>query len=287
MNVDFTDTKGTGLTVVEAPNRTPDGVRLDNVQAFNWETSAGSSHAYAASLRVRKRLQAGFSVGGTYTFSKAIDDASSIGGGSIVVAQDPFNLAAERGLSSFDQRHRFTGDYMVELPFGHDKRWLRNGGAARTILGDWQWSGSWTIASGTPYTPRALNDISDLNRGTNGTIRADVVSGQSISLSDPSIREWFNTAAFTAPIPPPLGDGFGDARRNSIEGPGSLLFNMSLNKVFQMKEGEMLEFRITASNVFNTPQYGSIDTNVNSRTFGQVISIGAMRAIQLSARFRF
>ena len=77
------------------------------------------------------------------------------------------------------------------------------------------------------------------------------------------------------------------ARRNSIEGPGSLLFNMSLNKVFQMKEGELLEFRITASNVFNTPQYGNIDTNVGSQTFGQVTSIGAMRTVQLSARFRF
>ena len=283
MNADFTDTKGSGLDVVEAPNRTPTGVRLDNVQAFNWETSQGSSHAYAASLRVRKRLQAGFSVGGTYTFSKAIDDASSIGGGAIAVAQDPFNLAAERGLSSFDQRHRFTGDYMVELPFGHDQRWLRNGGVGRTILGDWQWSGSWTIASGTPYTPRSLNDISDLNRGTTGTIRADVVSGQSISLSNPSIQEWFNTAAFTAP---PAGE-FGDARRNSIEGPGSLVFNMALNKVFQIKEGALLEFRIQASNVFNTPQYGNIDTNVNSRTFGQVISIGQMRTVQLSARFRF
>ena len=283
MNADFTNTKGSGLDVVEAPNRTPAGVRLDNVQAFNWETSAGSSHAYAASLRVRKRLQAGFSVGGTYTFSKAIDDASSIGGGSIAVAQDPFKLYLERGLSSFDQRHRFTGDYMVELPFGHDKRWLRNGGAARTILGDWQWSGSWTIASGTPFTPRSLNDRADLNRGTNGTIRADVVPGQSISLSNASIGEWFNTAAFTAP---PDGE-FGDARRNSIEGPGSLMFNMSLNKVFQLKEGEILEFRIQASNVFNTPQYGNIDTNVGSRTFGQVLSIGQMRAIQLSGRFRF
>ena len=130
---------------------------------------------------------------------------------------------------------------------------------------------------------RQLNDRADLNRGTNGTIRADVVPGQSISLSNASIGEWFNTAAFTAP---PDGE-FGDARRNSIEGPGSLMFNMSLNKVFQLKEGEILEFRIQASNVFNTPQYGNIDTNVGSRTFGQVLSIGQMRAIQLSGRFRF
>src|SRR5262249_41514254 len=152
--------------------------------------------------------------GGTYTFSKSIDDASSIGGGASIVAQDPFNLAAERGLSVFDQRHRFTADYMVELPFGHDKRWLRDAGPLRTVLGDWQWSGSWTIASGLPFTPRVLADTSDVNRGTNGTLRADVVPGQSITVSNPSIAEWFNKNAFA--VPP--DNEFGNARRDSIEG---------------------------------------------------------------------
>ncbi len=288
MNLDYTGTKGTALDIVEAPNRTIDGIRLANAQAFNFESSGADSHAYAASLRVRKRLQNGFSIGGTYTFSKSMDDASSIGGGATVVAQDPFNLAAERGLSSFDQRHRLTADYLVELPFGHDQRWLRNGGMARTVLGDWQWSGSWTIASGTPFTPRVLNNAADVNRGTNGTLRADVVPGEPLSLPNPSIGQWFNTAAFIVPPNDALGNPqYGDARRNSIEGPGSVVFNMSLNKVFQIKEGELLEFRIQANNVFNTPQYGTIDTAVNSRTYGQVISIGQMRTVQLSGRFRF
>ncbi len=283
MNVDYTGTKGTSLDVVEAPNRTASGLRIANVQAFNFETSAADSHAYAASVRIRKRLQNGISLGGTYVFSKSIDDASSIGGGAIVVAQDPFNLGAERGLSIFDQRHRFTGDYLVELPFGHDKRWLRDSSFLRTALGDWSWSGSWTIASGTPYTPRVLNDVSDVNRGTNGTLRADVVPGQSLTVANPSIGEWFNTAAFTLPAQ----GTFGNAGRNSIEGPGSALFNMALTKNFQIKEGQNLEFRIQASNVFNTPQYASIDTVVNSPTFGQVVSIGQMRTVQLSGRFRF
>jgi trimeric autotransporter adhesin len=282
MNVDYTGTKGTRLDILEAPNRDAGGIRLANVQPFNWETSGADSHANAGSIRVRKRLQNGFSIGGTYTYFKSIDDASSIGGGASIVAQDPFNLAAERGLSGFDQRHRFTADYMVELPFGHDKRWLRDTGFLRTSLGDWQWSGSWTIASGFPSTPRFLSDSSEVSRGTNGTLRADVVPGQSLTVPDPSIKEWFNTAAFTTPA-----GAFGDARRNSIEGPGSIVFNMALNKVFQIKEGVLLEFRIQASNVFNTPQYSSIDTVVNSPTFGQVVSVGAMRTVQLSGRFRF
>jgi hypothetical protein len=283
MNADYTGTKGTNLDVVEAPNRTATGLRIANVQAFNFETSAADSHAYAASVRIRKRMQKGISLGGTYVFSKSIDDASSIGGGAIVVAQDPFNLGAERGLSIFDQRHRFTGDYLVELPFGHDKRWLRDSSFLRTALGDWNWSGSWTIASGTPYTPRVLNDVSDVNRGTNGTLRADVAAGQSLTVANPSINQWFNTAAFTLPAQ----GTFGNARRNSIEGPGSVLFNMALTKNFQIEEGQILEFRIQAANVFNTPQYASIDTVVNSPTFGQVVSIGQMRTVQLSGRFRF
>jgi hypothetical protein len=283
MNIDYTGTKGSDLDLVEAPNRTPTGIRIPTVQAFNFETSDASSDAYAASVRVRKRLQNGFSIGGTYTFSKSLDDASSIGGGATVVAQDPFNLAAERGLSVFDQRHRFTADYLFELPFGHDKRWLRNAGFARTAFGDWQWNGSWTIATGTPYSPRILNDATDLSRGTNGTLRADLVPGQSIAVPNPSIQKWFNVDAFSRP---PNGE-FGDARRNSIEGPGSILFNMALTKVFQIKEGTLLEFRLQANNLFNTPQYSGINTIFGTPTFGQVISIGHMRTVQLTGRFRF
>jgi trimeric autotransporter adhesin len=288
LNIDYTGTKGTRLDILEAPNRIPAGIRIQGVDAFNWEDSQGDSEANAASVRMRKRLQRGFSVGGTYTFSKSIDDASTIGGGSTVVAQDPFAISAERGLSSFNQTHKFTADYLWELPFGHDRRWLTNNSPMRAVFGDWHWSGDWTIASGLPFTPRFLNDISDVNRGTNGTLRPDLVPGQSISLPNPTKQEWFNVAAFTSPPTGPGGQQlYGDARRNSIVGPGSLLFDLAMTKVLPMKENRSLELRVAASNVFNTPQYTSIDTSVNSPTAGQVIGVGAMRSILLTARFRF
>jgi len=283
LNLDYTGTKGTRLDILEAPNRIPSGIRIPNVDAFNWEDSQGDSEANAASVRVRKRLQGGFSVGGTYTFSKSIDDASTIGGGATVVAQNAFDIAAERGLSSFNQTHKFTADYLWELPFGHDRRWLTNNSPLRALFGDWHWSGDWTIASGLPFTPRILNDIADVNRGTNGTLRPDIVPGKSISLPNPSRREWFNTAAFAEPVT----GHYGDARRNSIIGPGSLVFDMAMTKVLPMKDNRSLEIRAAASDVFNTPQYTSIDTSLNSPTAGQVIGAGAMRAILLTARFRF
>jgi hypothetical protein len=282
--------------VLEAPNRDEAGIRLATVDAFNWETSGANSHASAGSVRLRKRLQGGYSFGGTYTFSKSIDDASSIGGGASVVAQNPFDLSGERGLSVFNQTHKFTGDFLGELPFGHDKRWLSEASPWRAIFGDWQWSGDWTIDSGLPFTPRVLG--ADVRSGTTGTIRANLVPGVPVSVPNPSIHEWFNTAAFQAP--PSLADCnnsavnplglpcvYGDARRDSIVGPGSLLFDMAATKVFPMAEGRMLEFRASASNVFNRPQYSSIDTTLNSPTFGRVIAVGAMRTITLTARFRF
>ena len=184
------------------------------VQPFYWEDSVGDSTANALSVRVRKRLQAGFSIGGRYTFSKSLDNASTIGSGEPLVAQgagraavsgttnvaqDAFDLAAERGLSSFDQRHSFTADYLWELPFGHDRRWLTGNSPLRAIFGDWNWSGDWTIASGLPFTPRILGDPADVSRGTNGTVRADVVPGQSVTVPNPSIAEWFNTSCVRRP----------------------------------------------------------------------------------------
>ena len=227
-------------------------------QPFTYENSVADSEANAGSVRLRKRLSNGFSIGGIYTFSKSLDDASSIGaerlrvqysrtgrgryrrggggastsGGAANVAQNPFNLSAERGLSSFNQTHKFTADYLWELPFGHDKRWLTGNTPLRAVFGDWQWSGDWTIASGLPFTPRLLDNVTDVNARNERHAAAELVPGQSVSLANPSIAEWFNTAAFVAP---PSGT-YGDARRNSIIGPGSKVFDMAFTKIFPLKE---------------------------------------------------
>ncbi len=294
LNLDYTGTKGTHLDLLDAPNRTPVGLRIPTVPAFYYEDSVADSNANAGTIRLRKRLAHGISVGGTYTWSKSLDDASTIGAGSALVnpngtitgqtqvAQNPFNLKAEYGLSSFNQAQKFTGDYLWELPFGHEKRWLTSPGVARDVLGDWQWSGDWTIGSGLPFTPRIVGSFTNVNGGVNGTLRPNV-TGEPVTLPNPSIAEWFNTAAF---IMPPLGQ-YGDARRNSIIGPGEVIFDMAMTKVFPLRESRMFEVRVSATNVFNHPVYTSIDTVVNSPTFGRVITVGAMRSVLMTARFRF
>jgi hypothetical protein len=172
---------------------------------------------------------------------------------------------------------------LYELPFGHDKRWLTGNTPWRAIVGDWQWSGDWTITSGLPFTPRLLNNSCSVNGGTNGTLRPNVVPGISVSLPNPSIAEWFNIAAFKEQTT----CTYGNARRNSIIGPGSKVFDMAFTKVFPLKEARVLEFRVQATNIFNLVNYSSIDANITSPTFGRVMAAGAMRQFTITSRFRF
>jgi hypothetical protein len=287
LNVDYNGSKGTRLDTERA-------IQIPGIQPFIYESSAGNSVFHGGSVRVRKRLAHGIGFSGNYTYSKSIDDASSIGGGSTVVAQNPFDIAADRGLSVFDQRHKFTGSWIADLPFGENRRFVQKG-AWSHILGGWQWSGDFTLASGLYFTPRVLGNSLDINRGVSGSLRADV-TGAPIPLSNPTTEEWFNTAAFCSPSSSsasgstcrnPNGTSFGDAGRNIVEGPGQVLVNMSFGKTITIRESRALELRFQAANVFNFVQFTSINTVANSLTFGQVTSAGATRRLTVIARFRF
>jgi hypothetical protein len=280
MGIGYTGTKGSNLDILRAPNRGPSGLLIAGVAPFIWESSEGDSIMQSLTLRLRKRLTGGVALGGTYTLSRSIDDASSIAGAGGTVAQNDQDLAAERGLSTFDQRHRFSGDFTYELPFGANKPWL-NSGSAASLFGNWQVNGTVQLASGTPFTARVLGNIQDVARGTNGTLRANY-NGAPIDLGDPSALLFFNTAAFSIPA---LGT-FGNAGRNTIIGPGTSVMNLGLMRNINWGQTRGLSIQILASNLFNDVQFASIDTNVNSPTFGRVTAVRPMRRVQVVSRFR-
>ena len=277
----YSGTRGFDLDTLRAPNRSPTGLRIAGVAPFVWQSSDATSLLNSITVRARKRLSHGVSGGISYTFAKSTDNASSIGGGATVVAQDDTNLEAERGRSSFDRRHRLTGDFLLELPWGTGRKWLREGWLA-SVLGGWVWTGTVTAESGAPFTARVVGDVTDVARGVNGTLRANL-TGAPITISDPSIARWFNTAAFAVPA----AGTYGNAGRNTIEGPGAFLVNMGLIKNFSLGRPRVLSIRVQATNLFNTPQFAAIDTVVNSPTFGRVTRVGSMRSVQFQTRLRF
>ena len=159
---------------------------------------------------------------------------------------------------------------------------LFRSGVAAQLLGNWQLNGSVQLASGTPFTARVLGATTDVAGGVNGTLRANY-NGAPIAIGDPSTTEFFNIAAFSAPAP----GTFGNAGRNTIIGPGTSSMNLGLTKNITFDQTRGLSIQLLASNVFNTVQFASIDTIVNSPTFGQVTAVRPMRRFQLLFRFRF
>ena len=97
------------------------------------------------------------------------------------------------------------------------------------------------------------------------------------------MRQFFNTAAFTAPV----AGQYGTASQGSIEGPGTVSVNTSLSRTVSLGDTRSFEARVTATNVFNTVQYNGINVTENSANFGEVTSAAQMRALQVQARYRF
>ncbi len=295
LSIGYVGTKGTKLDTLLAPNQSPPGApittgaqtALQNTLAFTYETSAAASIYHGLQVGLRRQFHGGFSMSGTYTFSKSIDDAASVGGAGRTVAQNYLDLRAERGLSSFDVRNKLVVNHMYQLPFGEQRHWLNKSGPMARAFGNWQISGITTIQSGSPYTAQILGNLS--NRAGTAAIsnlRADA-TGLPVELprSQRTTEDFFNTAAFSLPA---AGE-YGDAGRDTIIGPGTVNFNMSLDKsvTFSRERGIRGDFRVTSDNIFNTPKFAGLATVVNGQGFGRVTSVGAMRNVVFSLRLRF
>jgi hypothetical protein len=234
------------------------------------------------SVNVRKRLQKGVSLQGTYQYGHSIDNASSIGGGASVPAQNDLDLNAEEGNSSFDVRHKLTGNWVLELPFGPNRPFLAKGGIWSKVLDGYSLSGDFTFATGSYFTPRYSATVAETNTGSNNTLRPNRNFGVPIAGAG-NLHNWFNKAAFTAPP----ANSFGTASRGSIEGPGTVSIDSSLSRTVALGDSRSFEARVTANNVFNTVQYAGINTTLNSTTFGQVTSTAPQRTLTFIARYRF
>lgn len=286
LNVGWNGAKGTRLDVLTAPGRSADA-SLSGVY-YNYSDSIGFSNYNAGTVRLRKRLQGGIALGARYTYSHAIDDASSIGGNggtAAVVAQNAQNILAEESNSSFDIRHNLKGDFVYELPLGPDAHYLTSGSWLSHALSNLSVSGDFAFATGEPLTPHFAANSADVARASTGSLRPNRVPGVSLTAGGGSLDRWFNTSAFSSNFAP--GQVYGTASRNSIPGPGTVSLDASLSKTVKFGDTRSFEMRATADNVLNTIQYAGVDTLLGSNTYGQVNAAAATRTFTLRGRFRF
>ncbi|MGI8743314.1 MAG: TonB-dependent receptor domain-containing protein [Bryobacteraceae bacterium] len=276
VEVGYLGTKGTRLDIQGLPNRAPPGSpltaeqrrQIGNAVGFTYENSNGDSIYHAMQVRLIRRFQKGMSFQAFYTFAKSIDNSSTFGGAGNTVAQDNNDLRAERGLSSFDQRHTLNLNWMLSMPKLENqfaKNWTLNGGM--------------TYGSGTPLTARVLGNQADTaGTGSVGSGRAEA-TGVSVTGGN----GFFNPSAYVIPLP----GQFGNAGRNTIPGPSTWALNAGLSRTFSLGERRRLEFRLDANNLTNHVNFTNLDTIVNASNYGLPLAAGPMRSLTANFRFRF
>lgn len=214
-----------------------------------------------------------------YTYSHEIDIVSS----DLNAIGNPFDPKYNRGAGGFDRRHIFNASYIYSFPFfAHSSNTV-----ARETLGGWQFSGITIIQSGIPVNVTYGTDVLGLGGGT--TNRPNV-SGK---VPYPKKQTaWFDKSIFTAPVAPWAAgpnQGFGNARKDSVVGPGRWNFNLSLFKSVPLTshEGPRLELRFESFNTFNHTQFNGLDSGFTDGNFGQVTSAWDPRNMQLGGKFIF
>jgi hypothetical protein len=254
-------------------------------------TSIANSSYNALEASVRKRFSHGLSFLVSYTWSKAIDDVSSFNitgsaakpvAGENDLAQDPFNLAAERGLSLFDARNRFVGSYVWALPFWtHPQNWYQWG------LGGWQLDGIGTLMSGTPFTVFDSNDVAA--QGTAPEITG--FSAQRPNLvGNPNngprtVNSWLNSSAFQRLDPTANAGQFGTEGRNVNVGPAYADWDFGALKNFKVTESTHIQFRVELFNILNRTNFRLPDSDISSPTFNYILAASAPRQVQFALKF--
>ncbi len=285
LSLTYTGTKGTHLDMLFAPNRTLSGVpQVANAGEFIYDTSGANSIYNALQVRLQQRTTHGIGGNVIYTYGKSEDDASSIGGGAPVVVQNPGDLHAEWGLSSFDVRQQLRATYFYEVPLGDRHRFAQKG-VSGALLGNWRLSGNITAQTGTPFTATVTGAANNTGGGGVFATRPDQICNPNLSASQRSPLLFFNTACFVAP---PAGQ-FGNAPRNSIEGPGQFTWNAQMAKWFPFGKdnNHRVDVRWEITNVTNTPSFVGLSTVVGSSTFGRVAGGTGNRTMDVVMRVNF
>ncbi len=311
----YVGSKGTHLADVRDLNEVNPATGLAPYPQFSsvlYVQSAADSTYNSLQFRSERRVAEGLTFLGAYTFSKSLDDVSSVFAGSVGsgLPQNSNDIQADRGLSDFNAKHRFVFSSVYDLPLG--RKWITNPGWRRSLLGNWQAAGILTAQTGSPFTVNLASSQSGSAIAAFGNpYRPDLVSspylsGPVMSNPDPACHttisqggaaadvvnqpgSWFNTCAFAQP---PAGQ-FGNAGRNIMTGPDLQNLDFSMYKnIMLRRESHRLQLRGEVFNLFNHPNFDIPNHVFGTPNFGQVLSANEYgnkppRQIQLGLKYIF
>ena len=209
-------------------------------------------------VQLRQRFSHGLTYNIAYTWAKSLDEISAINlvNGNNNFIQNPQDIRADYGPSSFNQPNRLTANGSWELPVGKGKRWSL--GPANWVLGGWKASGIYTITSGRSFTAYGYNganlDEMGIYSGSSydSRYRPDQ-SGSAESGFTRSYTEWFNGSVFSLAAP----GTYGNEGKGELRGPYYEDLDLSFAKVIPITERQRLQVRFEMFNAGSTWHHGA------------------------------
>ena len=247
--------------------------RFTNVELFR--DNVGNSKYNAIHAKLEKRFSRGLTVTVAYTFSKLLDDASSVFSQTIFTgpvlnntgAADAFNRRLEKDVSSGDIPRVFSAGWVYQIP-----RWWKFSG--------WQIAGLVRVQSGdaVPVT-QAVNNNASLGYAVQRPNRIADPNG----IANRSAAEWFDKAAFQSSPQFTIGT----SSRNPVRGPGWQQADLMVAKTFRVRDRASLEIRSEVFNVSNTPPLNDPNGSFGTAAFGTITSAGNPRVFEFAGKVRF
>ncbi len=223
-----------------------------------------------------------------YTWSHEIDITTY----DLGTVSNPFNLKYDKGSGALDRRNILNLNYIYNFP-----NYRGDNAFAKVALNGWQISGTAIFESGYIIA----------NQGPGLGLNYDPIGLDGGYTNRPNINwaarsypkkqtEWFNPNAFSAPTPAwagGLNQGFGDARKDSVLGPGQTNFTTSFFKNFPIHENVSFKFRFETFNTWNHTEFQNVGNSYNVKNgaiqgnFGQITSTWDPRVLQLGGQLTF
>jgi hypothetical protein len=237
--------------------------------------NVGNSTYDAATVKLEKRLSHGLTITGSYTFSKLIDDASSVFSQTIFSgpvlnssgAADAYNRHLEKDVSSGDIPQVFALGWVYDIP----RLWKISG---------WQIGGLVRIQSGDAV---AISQATNNNSSLGFAVQRPNRIGNPNDFANRTLAKYFNTAAFTAAPQFVIGT----SSRNPVRGPGLQNADLMIGKTFRIRESMNFEFRAEVFNVSNTPPLNDPNGIFGSAAFGSITSAGNPRDFEFVGKLHF
>ena len=300
LDVGYVGNHSVGLWVNEdlnqaLPNKAgqnlPLKVRRPNAQ-FDYidaNFGAGSSSYEGLQVKVEKRYANGLTFLNSFTWSKAIDNAS----GALEAANGDFQAVnlfdsrSQKGLSGYDQPFNDTLSAVYDLPFGRARRLATNlSPALDALLGGWTLSGINTMQSGQTinltYDPNSAFIATDGSKNS-AVYRPNLIGPPMMPADERTINQYFNPA--TVLVPTDVTQPYGNAGRNIGGGNRYYDFDLGIHKQFPLPaERRYVEFRTEFFNVLNKTNFSPANGDRSSSSFGKITSTFPARQVQFALR---